>query len=92
MRVRWSTHAANHLEDIYSYIAARNPDAATRVVKSLWDACLSLSGHPRLGRVSTRPGVRELAVAGLPYKIYYEIRRDEVWLLGIRHTSREPIH
>jgi plasmid stabilization system protein ParE len=92
MRIRWSTEAAEDVEEIHRYICQDSPASATRVVKKLWDTCMTLSRHPHLGRESTWLGVRKLAVAGLPYKIYYEIRRDEVWLLGIRHTSREPIH
>ena len=36
------------------------------------------------------PGVRELSLARYPYKIYYEIEGEEVWILHIRDARRQP--
>ncbi len=36
------------------------------------------------------PQVRELAIVRYPYSVYYEVAGDEVWILHIRHSSREP--
>jgi plasmid stabilization system protein ParE len=36
------------------------------------------------------PGVRELSVSRFPYKIYYELRGDEICVLHIRHARRRP--
>ncbi|MGH7059744.1 MAG: hypothetical protein ACREFH_05090 [Stellaceae bacterium] len=36
------------------------------------------------------PNARELTLSRHPYKIYYEIAGDEVWILHIRHTRRRP--
>jgi plasmid stabilization system protein ParE len=33
-------------------------------------------------------GVRELSVSRFPYKVYYELRGDEICVLHIRHTRR----
>ena len=33
---------------------------------------------------------RELTILRYPYKVYYEVEGDEVWIVHIRHTSRRP--
>lgn len=35
-------------------------------------------------------GVYELIVPRYPYKIYYRIERDEVWIVHIRDARRHP--
>ena len=34
--------------------------------------------------------VRELTIVRYPYKVYYQIEGDEIWVVHIRHTSRRP--
>jgi hypothetical protein len=36
------------------------------------------------------PGVRELSVSRFSYKVYYELRGDEICVLHIRHARRHP--
>ena len=36
------------------------------------------------------PGVRELSVSRFSYKVYYELRGDEIYVLHIRHAHRRP--
>jgi toxin ParE1/3/4 len=40
--------------------------------------------------MTEEPGVRELTVLRYPYKVYYAIENDEVWILHVRHSSRRP--
>jgi plasmid stabilization system protein ParE len=35
-------------------------------------------------------GIYELTVIRYPYKIYYEISGDEIWIVHIRHARRQP--
>jgi plasmid stabilization system protein ParE len=41
MRVRWTANAANDLAGIVNYIRKDNPDAARRVAKTIFSACLN---------------------------------------------------
>lgn len=41
--------------------------------------------YPEIG-----PGVREAAVSGWPYCVYYQVPSDHVMVLAVFHTSRDP--
>jgi plasmid stabilization system protein ParE len=51
-------------------------------------AIRSLASHPRLGRLTDRTDVYELIVPRLPYKVYYRLDHEEVWILHIRDARR----
>jgi hypothetical protein len=36
------------------------------------------------------PNLRSLLVSRYQYRVHYEIRGDEVWIMHIRHTARRP--
>jgi toxin ParE1/3/4 len=36
------------------------------------------------------PNLRSLLVSRYQYRVHYEIRGDEVWIVHIRHTARRP--
>lgn len=42
MEVRWSPPAAEDLERIFNHIELDNPEAARRVVKTIYDGCATL--------------------------------------------------
>jgi plasmid stabilization system protein ParE len=44
------------------------------------------SGSPRTGRFPSR----QLRVARFPYKVVYRVRRDDIYIIAIAHTSRRP--
>ena len=50
----------------------------------------SLTGYPRLGRPTAVAEVRELTVPRYPYKVYYQIDGEEIWILHIRDARRRP--
>jgi len=64
MQVRWTTPAAQDLEDIALYIQKDSESAAQAVAKALFDAANSPELLPSRGRVGRIPG--------LPYIILYE--------------------
>ena len=49
-----------------------------------------LADFPLMAPATDEAGVRELNLVRHPYKIYYEIQDDEVWIVHIRHASRQP--
>jgi plasmid stabilization system protein ParE len=64
--VRWAPRAVDDLERIFRYLEQSNPAAARRVVQSIYDAASSLQTFPERGRLSRRPGARELVCAPWP--------------------------
>ena len=88
--VRFSQHALADLEEIASYIEARNPAAARKVINRIEELCFALGEMPGLGRPSEVAGARKLLVPEWPYKIIYEVGTDpgQIVILRIYHGAR----
>ncbi|MBS3651157.1 type II toxin-antitoxin system RelE/ParE family toxin [Pseudaminobacter sp. 19-2017] len=87
MKVRWSTAANRHLDEIVEYIAFDSPAAALRMDDLLRDAARRLADFPNLGKPGAIAGTREL-IPHRSYRIVYEIDDDLVRILAVVHTSR----
>jgi len=88
MQVRWTTPAAQDLEQITLYIQRDSESAAQAVAKALFDAANSLDLLPSRGRVGRIQGSREIVVPGLPYIIAYRVDATAVQILHIYHGAR----
>ncbi len=89
MRVRWTAPAAVALERIQDYIAKENPRAAWEIAQRVRLAVRQLEDHPRMGRAGRVRGTYELVIHGLPYIVPYRIKKGEVQILSLYHTSRK---
>jgi toxin ParE1/3/4 len=92
LRLRYTPRAAAELDEILEYIAARSPQGQRRVMARLNFVAKLLSAQPFSGRrTSLRGGrVRRLAATPFPYVVFYEIGDDEIVVIGIRHSARDP--
>jgi plasmid stabilization system protein ParE len=90
MRIRYSRRAFAEREAIFDYLEKRNPQGAHNVMGAIKSAIRSVGLHPRLGQVTNRVGIYELIVPRRPYKVYYRIEREEVWIVHIRDARRRP--
>ena len=89
MRIRWTEPAAAALAGIQDYIANESPRAAFEVVRRIRIAVSQLAVHPKIGRPGRVRGTYELVIHDLPYIVPYRIRKDEVQILSVYHTSRK---
>ncbi len=89
MNIRWTGPAAVALKSITDYVARDNPPAAHRVAQRIKIAVSKLAEHPRLGRVGRVRDTYELIIPGIPYIVAYRVRKLEVQILSVYHTSRE---
>ena len=89
MHVVWLEEAVNDLKMIGDYIAEEDKEAAYRVLTQIQAAADSLSRHPEIGRPGRVEKTRELVIAGLPYILPYYIKKKEVRILAVLHTSRK---
>ncbi|MDI6450263.1 type II toxin-antitoxin system RelE/ParE family toxin [Anaerobaca lacustris] len=87
--LRWTEEAAIWLEDIYRYIAQDNPQAAHRVVTSIYEKVQMLRRFPRLGHAHRCEPEGEIRILLFGhYRIAYLIRTDGlIEILGVFHTA-----
>ena len=88
MQVRWTTPAAQDLEEITLYIKKDGESTARAVAKTLFDAANSLDLLPSRGRMGRIAGTRELVVPGLPYIVVYQVTKTAIQILHIYHGAR----
>ena len=89
MHVVWLEEAVNDLKVIGEYIAEENKEAAYRLLTQIQASADSLSRHPEMGRTGRVEKTRELVLSGLPYILPYYIKKNEVRILAVLHTSRK---
>ncbi|MGI9284960.1 MAG: type II toxin-antitoxin system RelE/ParE family toxin [Pseudomonadales bacterium] len=89
MRIRWTEPAAEGLQDIQDAIARDNPRAAFEVTQRIRVAVGNLIEHPRMGREGRVRGTYELVIHGIPYVVPYRIKKKEIQILSVYHTSRK---
>lgn len=86
--IAWTEEAQRWLEDIFEYIAADNPHAATRTVQGIYERAQVLAAFPEIGHryhASSR-NVRILLYGH--YRIAYPVKEDgDIDVLGVFHGS-----
>ena len=87
MKIKWVLLALNDLDEAGEFIAQDNPEAASRVLKRIWDAVQMLTDHPHAGRAGRVPGTRELVIAGTPFIIPYRVAENTIQILRVLHYT-----
>ena len=85
----WSPLAIAKLAEIRAFVALDKPEAAARLGTRITSVAEALRLHPRLGRASGVPGVRELVLGTAPYVIHYRLRSNVITILDVRHGAQE---
>jgi toxin ParE1/3/4 len=89
MKIRWTTGAAEDLEDISDHIAEDNPDAALKTVRAIFSRIEELTTFPRRCRKGREEGTRELVLSPLPYIAVYRVREEAVEILHLYHGAQD---
>ena len=90
MKVRYTLRARADLDAIYTDLDQRNPTAAQAVKDLIERRIRQLGRFPLMAPVTDEIGVCELSIVRYPYKVYYELSRDEeVWVIHVRDTRRK---
>ncbi len=88
MRVLWTREAQQDRLEIWEYLCAESPAAAVKMDELFSRAAVRLSKLPKVGRVGTVPGTREL-VLHKSYRLVYEIEAQCIWILALVHTAKQ---
>ena len=93
-KLRWTEEAASWLEVIYRYIAQDDPQAASRVIASIYEKVQMLGRFPRMGRAHRVEPEGEIRILSCGhYRIAYLIRSEDlVEILGVFHTALDIDH
>ena len=88
-QIVWSPLARTRLREIYSYVAKDKPTAADRLATRIVAVVEALRTYPRLGRMGTKPGIRELVIGGTPYVVLYRVRGKRVIINTVNHGAQQ---
>ncbi len=89
MKLRFTSRAADELEEIIEYIRERSPQGVRHVRSRIQKMTSYVLVHPHTGTL-TSSGLRRLAATLHPYLIFYKVFANEVVVVGVRHSARDP--
>lgn len=86
--INWTAEAQQWLEDIFTFIAADNPKAASQVVSGIFERAQALRQNPKIG-YPYQPSEREIRILLYGhYRIAYLVKGDgTVDILGVFHGA-----
>jgi len=93
-KVIWSEAAANELDDICSYIAQDDPEAAVGVARGIVAHVDLLASFPFIGPVYQRGSLKNLRlIVFRSYRILYVVdeTREAVKIAHIQHGARDEV-
>ena len=91
MKVRYTDTAATEVEEILEFISRHNRVAAVRLNARLEQTVGILADFPDMAQMSDEPGVGRMPVGRYPLLVFYTVESNEVVILHVRHTAREPL-
>ena len=86
-----SEPASLELAEAVRWHEERRPGWGSRLFDGVARTLTLIEAHPEIG--SPRSGrfpARQLKVRGFPYIVAYRVRRDDLYVVAIAHTSRRP--
>ncbi len=87
MKLRFERGALADLDEIFSYIARDNREAAARLVARIEQVTARIAETPYMGEATRKSRFRRFPVGN--YLIVYEVGEDEVVIHYVRHGARQ---
>ena len=87
--VKVAAAAEEDLRKIWAYVAERNPEAASKLIKDITGKFTLLRDHPLMGRDQSRLLVNLRSFVVRDYFIFYQPFDDGVEILRVLHGSRD---
>jgi len=89
MQIRWTTAAANDLENIADYLFEKTPWNAPRLMREICAAVFALRIYPNRGRPGKKSGTREMVLPALPYIVVYKVGNEVLHIARILHGAQD---
>jgi toxin ParE1/3/4 len=86
MKLRYERGALADLDEIFTYIAGENREAAMRLAVRFEEVARRIAENPFLGEATRKSRFRRFPIGN--YLIVYEVAPDEVVIHYVRHGAR----
>ncbi len=91
MKVLFTPSAQGELVQVINHIASENPAAAIKMRQRIADALRRLETFPQSGRIIPEfPTLDYREVIVRPYRFFYAVRDDTVWIVAVWHSAQLP--
>ena len=90
MKVGFTPRALAELAAILDFVAERSPTGARRIQYRIRTLIELLPDFPHSGQLTSVERLRRLVVIPFPYVIFYRPDADDIVIVSLRHTAREP--
>lgn len=91
MRVLFTPSAENHFLSALAYIRRENPSAAQSLRDRAHKSLSRLLDFPESGRhIPEFPDLPYREVLVPPYRFFYRVREDTVWIVDVWHDAQIP--
>ena len=91
MRVRFVPQARAQYLAALRYVRAQSPAAADAIQFRAEAAVVQLRAHPRSGHsIPEFPDLPHLEVPVEPYRFFYRVTEETVWIVGVWHARQLP--
>lgn len=87
MKVRFNRGALADIDEITSYIAARNPKAAADLQARFEEVAALIGRMPGIGVRTGKASLRKFVVGS--YLVVYEVSANEIIIHYVRHGARQ---
>ncbi|HBS88886.1 MAG: hypothetical protein A2W91_00905 [Bacteroidetes bacterium GWF2_38_335] len=91
--VVWDVQAAGQLMDIFNYVKEESPQGAKKVKDTILLTAKKLAKDPWIfepDKLKTNNDGSYRSFIIYSYRIAYKITTERIYILRVRHTSREP--
>lgn len=89
MNVRYSRRAFQDLENIRTYIAKDNPEAARRVASFIRQSIGTLEEFPHQGRTTDEKNAYRFVMTRYPYIVYYRLLKTHIDVVTVLHAAQD---
>ncbi len=90
VKIKWTNHALEELDDIANYILKDSPKYAQILVKQIYEMVSHLKQFPKLGRKVPEYGDSDLReILFKTYRIIYLVKKEHLEIISIIHGSRK---
>ena len=93
-KVVWSKNSSLQLKESLMYLKEKSLKSASKVKKEILQTAKKLSSHPEiysLDRFTKDNDGSIRAFEKYSYRVTYQVEETQVFILRVRHTSREPL-